>query len=121
MLNEAEVIDKFSRIIPQLPPEAFDDRSPPDPSLLLASDGPFEVFYAPLDYVNATAKIAIVGLTPGKHTMYRSLAVAKSAIERRLSWEETQRQAKLKATFSNARKSLTECWTTSVCANGSAG
>jgi len=58
MLIEAEVIDKFSQINPQLP-EAFDDCYPPHPTLLLASDGPVEVFYAPLDYVNATAKIAI--------------------------------------------------------------
>jgi hypothetical protein len=50
MLNETEVIAKFSQIIPQLPEQAFGHQSPPHPGLLLNADGPFEVFYAPLDW-----------------------------------------------------------------------
>jgi hypothetical protein len=77
MLNEAEVIIKFSQLILQLPENAFDDHYPRHPNLSLNCDGPFEVFYAPLDYVNTSAEITIVGLTPGKHRMCRSLVIAK--------------------------------------------
>jgi len=108
MLNEAELITRFSQVIPQLPEHAFDDHYPPHSSLRLYSDGPFEVYYAPLDYVNSSARITIVGLTPGKHTMCRSLAVVKSMMQGGFSWEEAQKAAKLKAAFSNARDSLAE-------------
>ena len=64
MLNEAEVMTKFSRLILQRPENTFDGHYPPHANPSLNCDGPFEVFYASLDYVNTSAKITIVGLTP---------------------------------------------------------
>lgn len=39
---------------------------PQSPSLRMFRDGEFEVFYSPFEWVNPTAKIVFVGITPGK-------------------------------------------------------
>ncbi len=108
MLDEAEVIAKFAQLILQLPEEAFDHRCPPHRDLLIQRAGPFEVFYAPMDYINASAKVTIVGLTPGKHTMCRALAIARSMVQSRASWSEAREVAKRRAAFSNTRNNIAE-------------
>ncbi len=107
-MNEAEVIAKFARLILQLPEEALDNRCPPHRDLLIDRAGPFEVFYAPMDYINSSAKVTIVGLTPGKHTMVRALALAKSMVQSGASWPEAREVAKRRAAFSNTRNNIAE-------------
>ena len=44
---------------------------------LIEKDGKIEIYYAPFDYVNSKAKIAIVGITPGLQQMTQSFQAIK--------------------------------------------
>jgi hypothetical protein len=56
------------------------------PRFRLEHDDRIEIYYAPLDWLRPTARIAIVGITPGKDTMtiaYRTAAHSLAAGPRR--------------------------------------
>ena len=44
---------------------------------LIEKDGNIEIYYAPFDYINSKAKIAIVGITPGLQQMTQSFQAIK--------------------------------------------
>jgi hypothetical protein len=44
---------------------------------LIEKDGDIEIYYAPFDYINSKAKIAIVGITPGLQQMTQSFQAIK--------------------------------------------
>ncbi|VFU09836.1 hypothetical protein [Methylocella tundrae] len=75
------------------------------PQRLLIEDNIFrgkniEVAYAPFDHVNLEAKIAIVGLTPGRQQMHNALFEARRSLLRGSSEEQAMRDAKIFASFS---------------------
>lgn len=47
-----------------------------DSRFRLEQDGPLEIYYAPMDWLRPAARIAIVGITPGKDTMRIAYQVA---------------------------------------------
>lgn len=68
----------------------------------LAQKDRFEVFYAPFDYVNATARVMIVGVTPGWIQMETSFVAARAALDEGASDIEVLRRAKRVAAFSGS-------------------
>ena len=44
---------------------------------LIEKDGNIEIYYAPFDYINSKAKVAIVGITPGLQQMTQSFQAIK--------------------------------------------
>ena len=46
---------------------AVDPVAATDPRLLLWEDGALSVYYAPWDWVNTSAKVMLVGITPGAY------------------------------------------------------
>lgn len=63
-------------------------------------DDGISVEYAPFDYVNKSAKLAIFGITPGRHQADVASRMAREAIELGRSDEDTLRLAKQAASFS---------------------
>ncbi len=64
-----------------------------DSSFLIDEDGSLQVFYAPFEYVNTNAKIAIVGITPGNQQAVNALSEAKRLLAQGVSTDEILRQA----------------------------
>ncbi|MCS4088969.1 uracil-DNA glycosylase family protein [Rhizobium sp. BK176] len=75
------------------------------PSALLmeraaARQGELEVAYAPFDHVNGSARVVIVGITPGRTQMEAAINAAKSGYLMKLPEEKILERAKVHASFS---------------------
>lgn len=80
---------------------------PIDPGLLdrlaLSHHGGLTSIFAPFDHVPETAKLAVVGITPGRVQAEKALAAAGGALRAGLSLAEASRVAKLSGSFSGAQ------------------
>ncbi len=65
------MIDKIKRL------KKIDISSIVNKEFLIKKDGNIEIYYAPFDYINSKAKIAIVGITPGLQQMTQSFQAIK--------------------------------------------
>jgi len=65
------VIDKIREL------KKIDTSSIVNKEFLVKKDGNIEIYYAPFDYINSKAKIAIVGITPGLQQMTQSFQAIK--------------------------------------------
>lgn len=79
--------------------------NPQDSELKIAQDGNVAVYYSPFDYVRPTARVVIVGITPGAQQSGNALTAAHNALERGASLEDALRSAKDFASFSGAMRS----------------
>ncbi|MCG8350778.1 MAG: hypothetical protein MI924_23655, partial [Chloroflexales bacterium] len=75
---------------------------------LLHREGPLEIYYAPLDYVNSDAQVMLIGITPG----WQQIEIAYRAAQDGLAHGDTPSQicyrAKASASFAGAmRRNLT--------------
>ena len=78
--------------------------------LSIASSGRLSVAYAPFDYVNANARVVILGLTPGKAQAQVALRSLRQALEQGVSAAEAMKCAKNAASFSGPmRRNLIDC------------
>lgn len=75
-----------------------------DEHLLMDRDGPVSIHYAPFDYTNETAKVVIVGITPGKTQMVNAIAEARRQMASGASEDRTLAAAKRTASFSGAMR-----------------
>lgn len=74
--------------------------------LLIARSGKLEMYYAPHnEYLNPSAKVMIIGLTPGFTQMRTAIQEAKSVLEAGGSEEQVCRQAKQAARFAGTMRS----------------
>ncbi len=83
--------------------EVMADLAEPDPmsrELLLWQDGSLSLFYAPWDWVNAAAKVMLVGITPGAFQATEALREARRCIREGLPNEQTLRSANAVGSFS---------------------
>lgn len=78
--------------------ETFNNRQ----DLLVASDGDVRTFYAPFDYIEARARLVVVGITPGKTQAVNAIEAAQKALSRGSSIEAALAEAKLVGSFSGA-------------------
>jgi hypothetical protein len=75
----------------------------------LETEGKLSIVYAPFDYVNTRAKVAIFGITPGEHQAIMALTSARDALLNGKSADDAQRIAKQAASFHGAmRNNLVE-------------
>ena len=65
------MIDKIRKL------KKIDTSSIVNKEFLIEKDGNIEIYYAPFDYINSKAKIAIVGITPGLQQMTQSFQAIK--------------------------------------------
>lgn len=66
---------------------------------LLAEEGRLAVYYAPFDYVNARARVALVGITPGFRQMEIALRESRDALRRGTPAGEIVARVKYQASF----------------------
>lgn len=72
-------IDKFATTLAELPSELTESEIM-RPDLQLWSDHGWSIYYVPFERVNPAARILLVGLTPGRHQMWRANMAAAQAI-----------------------------------------
>jgi hypothetical protein len=71
----------------------------------ISSAHPFETHYAPFDYINTRAKIAICGLTPGKSQSKIALDSLKTSLSGNVEMDIALKTAKETASFAGAMRS----------------
>ena len=71
----------------------------PEP-LLIRRDGDWATYYAPFDHINTTARVVLVGITPGLQQAGNALAALQSALRRGESEASALETAKKFASFS---------------------
>jgi hypothetical protein len=64
----------------------------------------YDVAYAPFDHVNLSAKVVLIGITPGREQMKAALEAARSGMLMNLSDEEVLARAKVHASFSGSMR-----------------
>jgi hypothetical protein len=69
------------------------------PDFLLEQDGRLAIYYAPFDYINPRAKIALIGITPGFRQMEISLRESRDALRRGLPIPAIVARVKYQASF----------------------
>jgi hypothetical protein len=76
-----------------------------DERLLMDREGVLSMYYAPFDWVNADARIVLVGITPGRTQAANALTEARKALAESLSPSDALARAKRAAAFSGAMRS----------------
>ena len=108
MHNFESRFDRFAGIISSLP-ASFDSELPLPAGLRMEGDGRHEIYYAPFDYVMASARVVLVGITPGRRQAVEALTVARQFLQAGTSHEEAMRAAKASASFAGPmRRNLVE-------------
>ena len=74
--------------------------TPGDESLLVERSGLLSCHYAPFEYINAGAKVVVIGITPGAQQARNALAVLRDALESGHADAEALAIAKRTASFS---------------------
>lgn len=96
-------LEPFIRSLPAK--ERYDKADLLVPQTLLSQAGSVEIYYAPHhEYVNRSARIVIVGLTPGWQQMELAYRTVRSALNQGLSAEAACREAKLTARFAGSMR-----------------
>lgn len=100
------MLDQFREIVLTLNPQApLDARS--EAALTISYAAPLRVIYAPFEYTPNSAKIVLVGITPGKYQAEVALKALHFALKAGKPDIEALRIAKLAASFSGPmRKNL---------------
>jgi hypothetical protein len=104
LIDGSWCFNRFAGVLSELPPiKVADDVLCPD--LSLVEDGPVSVRYCPFDWVNLTAKVVVVGITPGLHQMFLSCQEAQGALVEGVSGDEVLRRASEVGSFAGTMRS----------------
>lgn len=98
-------IQDYADIISNLkkPIESFNERPLPE-SLLLERNSSIEIYYAPFDYVTPTARVVIVGITPGRTQALLALNKTAESLAAGKSPEQASMIAKSFASFGGSMR-----------------
>lgn len=97
---KADLFGRFAPIIGSLSDAELAGAPSLYEKLSLAQDGALRVCYAPFDYVNPTAKLVLVGITPGTTQMLNALNKARSLLAQGQPHETILKAAKATGAFS---------------------
>jgi hypothetical protein len=83
-----------------------DDNESPIKELLLWDNkqSDLEFFYAPFEHVNTSARVVLIGITPGRTQMNRALAAASHAIKSNVSYLDAIVEVKKEGSFSGSMR-----------------
>jgi hypothetical protein len=97
-------LERLAAKLPTAVPVSIDDLNE---DLRIFSDGRVDVWYAPVGYLNAKARLAIFGITPGWRQMSIAYDAAITAIQNGLEPEAAHRMRKPAVAFAGSmRKNL---------------
>jgi hypothetical protein len=82
----------------------FSTTTPLPDSLLIKKEGKISIYYAPFEYVNKSAKIVLVGITPGLQQAANALNAAKIELEKGNCSEDILKAVKSAASFSGSMR-----------------
>lgn len=89
------LIERFASVLCDVqPPEVR------DPHLLMDASGDVKIYYAPFEYINPSARIILVGITPGPTQMVNANNEARRALQAGKSSTEAIQAAKSVGAFS---------------------
>src|SRR5689334_4045895 len=91
-VDRAWCFDTFADVLAELPPITT-NADGQRPELLLGRDSRWTVGYCPFDWVNPTAKVILVGITPGLQQMKIANRAAQQALRNGVTHDEALRQA----------------------------
>jgi hypothetical protein len=77
-------------------------------TFLLDADGRLEIYYAPMDWLRAEARVTVVGITPGRGTMLMAFQTVLDGLTRGRPVAEVMDDVKKQASFSGFRSQLVE-------------
>ena len=97
-MNTHSQFDRYADTIASLPTD-FATQKPLPAALRMTGDRRHEVYYAPFDHVTPTARVVIVGITPGRVQAVAALEAASQALRRGVPHTETMELAKATASF----------------------
>ncbi len=103
LINPAWRLENMAPVLALLP-EDLAEKDVLRPDLLLHREGRLSIYYAPFDRVNESARIVIVGITPGQHQMYVAVQAAQRAIAAGLPVEEVLRRSSATAAFAGSMR-----------------
>jgi len=96
--GQYSLLERFASAIKSLP-ENLPESSVRQPSLLLEQRGPVSIYYAPFDYINESARLVLVGITPGAHQMHVALMQARKDLRAGLPLATAAEHAKYAGSF----------------------
>jgi hypothetical protein len=99
---------RFKDALLKFKPTDFHSKATPFPEFEIPelNTSKLKTFYAPFDYVNANAKLVLVGITPGAEQMNRALLAACQSLHAGHSDKDVLQQAKLAASFSGGMRNV---------------
>jgi hypothetical protein len=95
-----ELMRQYSEIITRTPEHELRSDPTIGGRLVMATDGPVSISYAPFDYITPKARIVIVGITPGAQQAGNALAEARRQLLAGAPDATALRAAKVYASFS---------------------
>ena len=99
MVDETWCFDHWAARLRSLPLDMA-ERDWPPPGWTLYKDETWEIVYAPFDWTNETAQVALVGITPGRHQGWVATMQAADALRHGASPSDALQRAKSVASFS---------------------
>lgn len=91
---------QFASAISRLSDFQLGSRLSLDPALRLFKNGDLESWYTPFEHVNESAKIVIVGITPGETQLLNALREARAQLRAGASFDDALKAAKHVGAFS---------------------
>ena len=88
---------------------------------LLHAEGDLSVFYAPVDYVNTQARVAICGITPGLQQALLAFVEVKKQLIAGMTFEDALKQVKKKASFGGPMRAQLVSMLDHICVNQKLG
>jgi hypothetical protein len=104
--NEIEMFEQFAEVIDDLPIGRLAREELLDPRFEIYHDGRVSMYYAPFDFVNETARLVLVGVTPGPTQMRQSFETARDGLRAGHAAEQIWRDVKRQASFKGMRARL---------------
>jgi hypothetical protein len=99
-----KLFERFSPVIRSLSAAELNGAPSLNAKLSIAKDGNIEVCYAPFEFVNPSARVVIVGITPGRTQMLNALKEARRQLDQGADAITTLIAAKRTGGFSGAMR-----------------
>jgi len=97
-------LDRFAAAIQGTDFQSIKDASQIPPAFRLAQDGGLTSHYTPFEYINATAKVVLVGITPGFTQWKNAMGAAQAELAMGSKADKVLQTAKRTGAFSGAMR-----------------
>ena len=103
-MSTTDLFHRYAATIANLPSN-FDIEQPLPASLRITGEARHGIYYAPFDHVNTSAKVVLVGITPGRVQAIEAIRTAARCLQDGLGEAEARARAKTAASFAGPMRS----------------